>query len=70
MGKILPTQFMDAPLQESIVYSVTSDKASNLAMWLMSRSTKKLEVSGQGGLQGFQFGRMELSNFQNLATTT
>ena len=29
----------------------------------------KIFGCGKGGLHGFQFGRMELPNFQNLATT-
>ena len=31
---------------------------------------KRALQSWEGGLHGFQFGRLELPNFQNLATTT
>ena len=38
---------------------------------LLKENQSKLKVKYEkGGLHGFQFGRMELPNFQNLATTT
>ena len=45
-------------------------KEGDKCILLKENQSKLIVKYDQGGLLGFQFGRMELPNFQNLATTT